>query len=102
MSGDNTSKLLKITVELAGKKYGLTIREEQEAAYRKAAKLVNDTYNNIIQRSPSSQTKFDMASYLALAAMEIGLKYQLVKEEEGRTQKELEDLDSDLAAVFDK
>ena len=101
MSGDTiTSEKLNITVDLAGKKYAMKVPREQEAAYRKAAELVNNTYNELIGRYSSSKKNFDMTSFMSLAAMEISVKYQLMKEDQKASQDELKDLENDLSTVF--
>ena len=100
---ESSQDKFKITVELAGKRFKLNISREEEEEYRKAARMVNESYDGLVKRIPTANDKaFDINSYLSLSALEMALKYQKLKKEVDAMQDGLQDLENDLSPIFDK
>ncbi len=70
---------LKITIEVAGRRYKLTVNRDLEEAYRKAARIINDQVAYYKQKQDIEEQDI-----LAMAAFRVALAYVAVQSENNR------------------
>lgn len=78
---------LKITIEVAGRRYKLTINRDLEEAYRKAAKIINDQVAFYRQKEDIQETDI-----LAMAAFRVALAYVAVQSENNKNSAMLAEM----------
>lgn len=86
------SEKLTINLNIAGKYYPITIKREQEEAYRKAARLATQKFNNYTTNFKTQ----DNTDYYAMTMLDLALT--IVKEEniDNRLHEILEKLDKTI------
>lgn len=78
---------LKITIEVAGRRYKLTVNRDLEEAYRKAAKIINDQVAYYKQKQDVQETDI-----LAMAAFRVALAYVAVQSENNKNSLALAEI----------